>query len=146
LGRPIGDRAIQSERVVGGVVHTRKVDAADVVEMAGRLPEVVLKEHSAWTSITFKGKGFGWVNHAEDTVMLKSSHDERAAMLATNPEVFSAGWASATTAWVSIRLDLADPAEVFEILAEGWRMTATKRAIAEYDAHVDAIAGSLRGR
>jgi len=120
------------------VVQTQIVDAADVVALASRLPEVVLKEHSSWTSITFKGKGFGWINHVEDTAMIKASHDERAAMLATDPEVFSAGWASATTAWVSIRLDLADPDEVFEILAEGWRMTATKKAIAHYDAQVDA--------
>ncbi len=133
---PLPGRGRERTPVVGGLVHTRRVDAADLVAMADRLPEVVLKEHVNWTSITFKGKGFGWVNHAEDTAMLKATHDERAAMLATDPEIFSAGWASATTAWVSIRLDLADPGEVFEILAEGWRMTATKKAIAEYDARL----------
>ena len=34
---------------------------------------------------------------------------------------------------MSVRLELADPEEVFELLEEAWRMTATKRAIKAYD-------------
>ena len=41
----------------------------DVVTLAQGLPGVVLKEHDHWTSITYRGKGFGWVNHEEDTAM-----------------------------------------------------------------------------
>lgn len=98
------------------------------------LPDVVLREYSHWTSITFRGKGFAWVDHADDTAMIKSTHVERAACVATSPEVYAEGWASATTAWIAVQLAKADPEEIFELLAEGWRMTATKKAIAEFDA------------
>jgi hypothetical protein len=34
---------------------------------------------------------------------------------------------------VRVRLEFADPQEVFELLEEAWRMTATKRAIKAFD-------------
>jgi hypothetical protein len=107
--------------------------AAQVVELAERLPDVVLKDFSDWTSITFRGKGFAWVNHAEDTAMIKSTHAERAAIIGSAPETFSEGWASRSTAWVSVSLASADADEIFEILADAWRMTATKKAVAAFD-------------
>jgi hypothetical protein len=109
------------------------MDSAEVVTLAVGLPDVVLKEHSAWTSMTVRGKGFAWVNHGENTAMIKGTHEERAACVATTPEVYSEGWASATTAWVSVRLEHADPDEVFELPADGWRMNATKQAVAAFD-------------
>jgi len=83
--------------------------------------------------MTVRGKGFAWVNHGENAAMIKGTHEERAACIATAPEVYSEGWASASTAWVSVRLEHADPEEVFELLAEGWRMNATKQAVAAFD-------------
>jgi hypothetical protein len=109
---------------------------AGLVELARSLPDVVLREYDDWTSVTFRGKGFAWVNHAEERAMVKSTHDERAAIVATAPEVYAEGWASSTTAWVSITLARADPDEVAEILLDGWRMTATKRAVAAYEARL----------
>jgi hypothetical protein len=111
----------------------RPLSAADLVEVARDLPEVVLKERDTWTSITFKGKGFAWVDHPDDRAMIKAHHDERDALLATAPDVYEAGWSTTSTAWVIVHLALADPEEVVELLEEGWRMTATKKAIAELD-------------
>jgi hypothetical protein len=101
--------------------------------MSTGLPEVVLKESVNWTNITFKGRGFAWVNHLANRAMIKAHHDEREALLATAPEVYEAGWATNSSAWVKVRLELADPAEVCELLEEAWRMTATKRAIKAFD-------------
>ena len=109
------------------------VDAVAFVALSSGLPDIVLKEYRHWTSITFRGRGFAWVEHQQDTAMVKSTHAEREAIIGNNPEIFSAGWASRSTAWVSIELARADPDELFEILADGWRMTATKKAIAAYD-------------
>jgi hypothetical protein len=47
--------------------------------------------------------------------------------------VYEAGWATKSSTWVRVQLELADPEEVFELLEEAWRMTATKRAINAYD-------------
>ena len=68
--------------------------AAEVVELAERLPELVLKDYSDWTSITFRGRGFAWVNHVANTAMIKSTHAEREALLGSDPATYSAGWAS----------------------------------------------------
>jgi hypothetical protein len=109
------------------------ISSSQLVEAATVLPEVVLKEGPTWTSITFKGRGFAWVHHPENRAMIKAHHDERAALLATSPAVYEAGWASNSSAWVRVRLDLADADEVAELLEEAWRMTATKRAIKAFD-------------
>jgi hypothetical protein len=101
--------------------------------MATTLPEVVLKESDSWTNITFKGKGFAWVQHPANRAMIKARHDERDALLATDPAAYEPGWTTNSTAWVRVRLDAADADEVFELLEEAWRMTATKRVVAAYD-------------
>ena len=111
----------------------RALSATELVERSTELPEVVLKEGDSWTNITFKGKGFAWVNHPENRAMIKAHHDERHALLATAPEAFEAGWSTNSSAWVRVRLEAADPDEVLELLEEAWRMTATKRAIKAYD-------------
>jgi hypothetical protein len=41
------------------------LSSSQLVEMSTALPDVVLKEGMDWTNITFKGKGFAWVNHPE---------------------------------------------------------------------------------
>ena len=109
------------------------LDSSRLVERSTELPEVVLKESTRWTNITFKGKGFAWVNHPENRAMLKAHHDERDALVATAPEVYEPGWTTRSSAWVTVRLDLADPDEVLELLEEAWRMTATKRVVNAFD-------------
>jgi hypothetical protein len=111
----------------------RVLSSSKLLEMSTALPEVVLKEGDHWTNITFKRKGFAWINHPENRAMIKVHHDEREALLATAPAVYEAGWSTNSSTWVRVRLELADPAEVFELLEEAWRMTATKRAIKAYD-------------
>jgi hypothetical protein len=107
--------------------------STQLVQMSTGLPEVVLKESDTWTNITFKGKGFAWVDHTENRAMIKAHRDERDALLATAPEVYEAGWATNSSAWVKVRLELADPEEVYELLEEGWRMTATKKVVRAFD-------------
>ena len=109
------------------------LSSSRLVELSTDLPEVVLKEGVNWTNITFNGKGFAWVNHPENRAMIKAHHDERDALLATAPSVYESGWTTNSSAWVRVRLALADPEEVIELLEEAWRMTATKRAIKAFD-------------
>jgi hypothetical protein len=110
-----------------------QLSSDQLVEKSTELPEVVLKEGDRWTNITFKGKGFAWVNHPENRAMIKARHAEREALLATAPEVYEAGWATNSSAWVTVHLDLAEADEVLELLEEGWRMTATKKVVTAYD-------------
>ena len=112
------------------------VDAVAFVALSSGLPDIVLKEYRHWTSITFRGRGFAWVDHQDHTAMVKSTYAEREAIIGSDPETFSASCASRSTAWISIELAWADPDELFEILADAWRMTATKKAVAAYDAEL----------
>ena len=104
-----------------------------LVERAAELPGVVLKEGPDWTNVTVRGKGFAWVDYARDQAMIKVHAEERDALLATSPTVYQVGWTTSSTSWVRVRLDQADPEEVFELLEEAWRMTATKRAVTAHD-------------
>jgi hypothetical protein len=118
---------------ITAVSTSSALSSSQLVEMSAALPDVVLKECMDWTNITFKGKGFAWVNHPENRAMIKAHYEEREALLAAAPAVYEAGWATNSSAWVRVRLEFADPEEVFELLEEAWRMTATKRAIKAYD-------------
>jgi hypothetical protein len=118
---------------ITAVSTERELSSVRLVEMSTELPEVVLKESVNWTNITFKGRGFAWVNHPENRAMIKAHHDEREALLATAPGVYETGWTTNSSAWVRVRLEQADPEEVSELLEEAWRMTATKRAIKAFD-------------
>lgn len=111
----------------------RTLSPSQLVDIAATLPEVVLRERAHWTGITFKGRGFAWVNHRDDRATIKARHDERAALLAVAPATYAAAWDTRSSAWVRVRLELADPDEVRELLEEAWRMTATERAIKAYD-------------
>src|SRR5215213_1935453 len=110
-----------------------RITAVSTSSALSSSPDVVLKEGMDWTNITFKGKGFAWVNHPENRAMIKAHYEEREALLATARGVYEAGWATKSSAWVRVQLELADPEEVFELLEEAWRMTATTRAIKAYD-------------
>jgi hypothetical protein len=48
------------------------LSSSQLVEVSTELPEVVLRESVNWTNITFKGKGFAWVNHSENQAMIKA--------------------------------------------------------------------------
>lgn len=125
----------RSDGTIGGMPDP--LTTARLVELATDLPGVVLKESDRWTNLTFQGKGFAWVDHREGRAMIKADPEEREALLATAPEVYEAGWASGSTAWVVVHVARADSEEVRELLEEAWRMTATKRAIAAFDASRD---------
>ena len=115
------------------MVTQSPLSSAELVERAQELPEVLLKESANWTDITFKGKGFAWVDHQDNRAMIKGHHDERDALVATAPEVYTAGWTTNSTAWVRVELELADRDEVYELVEEAWRMTATKKVVRAFD-------------
>jgi len=116
------------------------VDTTQLVELALRFPEVTCNDGSSWTSLRFRASGFGWVKHDDNLLMLKSTHAERSALVGHDPSTFSEGWVSTTTAWVTIVLDRISPDEALELLADAWRLTATKKAITAFEAaHPDGL-------
>ncbi|WUH98807.1 MmcQ/YjbR family DNA-binding protein [Spirillospora sp. NBC_00431] len=91
------------------------------------LPEVAQRDgHPELTGFRVRGKGFCYLNEADETVMLKATREEQEALIAEAPEVFSASWAGGRFAWVEIKLATADPVELAELVTEGWRLSAPK--------------------
>lgn len=92
------------------------------------LPEVTQSDgHPELTGFRVRGKGFCYLNEAAETVMLKATREEQAALVAEAPEIFSPSWAGGRFAWVEIKLAVVDPVEMAELVTEGWRLSAPKR-------------------
>ncbi|SFQ41467.1 hypothetical protein SAMN04489713_13122 [Actinomadura madurae] len=93
------------------------------------LPEVTRNDgHPELTGFRVRDKGFCYLRDADEVVMLKATREEQAALIAEDPETFSASWATGGRfAWVEFRLANADPAEVSELVTEAWRLSAPKR-------------------
>ena len=65
--------------------------------------------------------------------MVKCLRDEAAALVGSEPEVFSPGHSSGRFGWVRVQLDDVDPEAMRELVVEAWRASATKRLLAELD-------------
>lgn len=100
-----------------------------------RLPEVTQYDaHMEMVGFRVRGKGFCYLQEADETVRVKTTLDERTALIAEDPETFSPFWEGGRFAWVEVRLATVDPAELAELVTEGWRMTAPKRLAKELEA------------
>ncbi|MFI0366527.1 MmcQ/YjbR family DNA-binding protein [Actinomadura sp. 1N219] len=92
------------------------------------LPEVAQNDgHPELTGFRVRGKGFCYLNEADETIMLKATREEQEALVAEAPEVYSPSWAGGRFAWVEIKLAMVDPVELAELVTEGWRLSAPKR-------------------
>ncbi|NKZ03480.1 MmcQ/YjbR family DNA-binding protein [Actinomadura latina] len=102
------------------------------LETAHGLPEVTENEsYGGMTGFKVRGKGFAYLNEAAETVMLKATRDEQAALVAEAPDVFSPSWASGRFAWVNVNLSRVDREELAELVTEAWRLSAPKRLAAD---------------
>lgn len=92
------------------------------------LPEVTQNDgHPKLTGFRVRDKGFCYLDEAEETLMLKATREEQAALVAEAPEVFAPSWAGGRFAWVEINLTKVDPEELAELVTEAWRLSAPKR-------------------
>ncbi|GAA3192469.1 MmcQ/YjbR family DNA-binding protein [Actinocorallia longicatena] len=95
------------------------------------LPEVARAEgHPTLSGFRVRGKGFCYLDEAEETIMLKALREEQEALVSEDPEVFSPSWSAGRFAWVNIDLTRVDPEELAELVTEGWRLSAPKRLAA----------------
>jgi hypothetical protein len=110
------------------------------------LPEVTQRDtHPTLTGFRVRDKGFCYLDEAEETIMLKATREEQAALVAEDPEVFSPSWAGGRFAWVEIRLARVDPEELAELVTEAWRLSAPKRLAKSLLGEVPVIRGADPG-
>ncbi|MBD0688675.1 MmcQ/YjbR family DNA-binding protein [Streptomyces sp. CBMA123] len=102
--------------------------------MALALPEAAQEPTWGIETLRVRGKVFAMGSPEGDSITLKASREDQAELIAAEPEVFSFARYVGRHGWVSVRLDLVDPAELDDLVTEAWRRTAPKRLVAGFDA------------
>jgi hypothetical protein len=98
------------------------------------LPDAV--EVETWGEATFRvrNKIFAMMGSDGKRGSIKASKEEQAALIASDSATFYVPQYVGVHGWVGVVLRSADQGEVRELLTEAWRMTATSRAVAAFDA------------
>jgi hypothetical protein len=120
-----------------------RVDARErLVAQVSALPETGVEDSHGHTGLLCRGKRFGWlvVDHHGDgrlALWVKAPRDEQEALVSGDPVRYFVPPYVGPSGWVGALLDpdsRPDWAEVAALVEQAWRMSATKRAIAAYDA------------
>lgn len=94
------------------------------------LPEA--EQHQTWGHPTFRVRGKIFASLPDtDAAIVKATPAEQAALLAQDPDTFTAAPWHGRHGWVQIRLSKADNAQVRELVTQAWRSTAPKRLLTE---------------
>jgi len=93
-------------------------------------------EVETWGEATFRvqNKMFATLGSDGKSASIKATRDEQQALIAENPTAYFVPSYVGVHGWIGVVVSKADRAEVEELLTEAWRMTATKRAVAAFDA------------
>ncbi|WP_035849460.1 MmcQ/YjbR family DNA-binding protein [Kitasatospora azatica] len=93
-------------------------------------------ERPTWGELTLRvgEKMFAVGAEGSDSVSIKASPADQAELLAAAPQVYSKAPYVGRFGWVRVRLDLADPEELRDLVTEAWRRTAPKKLVREFDA------------
>lgn len=110
--------------VPGGLIVDMGVAIADFLRLAEALPGVESRDADHWTSFTVHGRTFGYLWPRTETVGLKQTLAEQAALVAERPDVFEVQFTTAGFGWVVVQLQGIDLDELAELVFEAWRLTA----------------------
>jgi len=105
----------------------------DFRTLALALPEA--EERETWGHPTFRVRDKMFASMAEDgsSASIKATKEAQAALVGSEPEVFSVPAYVGVHGWVGVALALVDPEELRELVAEAWLMTAPNRLTRDFD-------------
>jgi hypothetical protein len=107
----------------------------EVAAVALGLPGV--DEVVTWeTERTFRVRNKIFVMGAPESsaVSVRTSLEEQRELVASDPGTFAVSPYTGRFGWTRVVLSTVDPGELAELIVEAWRRTATKKAVAAYDA------------
>ncbi|MDU0287980.1 MmcQ/YjbR family DNA-binding protein [Saccharothrix longispora] len=107
------------------------VRADEFFRVVDALVEVVRSTGDQYTTLTVRGKRFGYYWPRTDTVGLKQTLSEQRALVAERPDVFEEQFTAGGFGWVVVRLDGVDLVELSELVFEAWRLSAPEDLLAE---------------
>jgi hypothetical protein len=99
----------------------------DFRALALALPEA--EERETWGHPTFRVRDKMFAAMAADgrSASVKATREAQAALVGSEPEVFSVPAYVGVHGWVGVDLGRVDPEELRELVTEAWLMTAPKR-------------------
>jgi hypothetical protein len=102
-------------------------------KMALALPDAT--EQETWGQPTFRVRKriFVMFSDEEREAWVKSTHDEQRALVQMDPETFFVPPYVGSSGWIGVRFRSVDREEMRELVTEAWRLTAPKRAVANFD-------------
>jgi hypothetical protein len=105
----------------------------DFRAIALALPEA--EERETWGHPTFRVRDEMFAAMATDgrSASIKATKEAQAALVGSEPEVFSIPAYVGHHGWVGVTLANVDPDELRELITEAWLMTAPKRIARELD-------------
>jgi hypothetical protein len=110
----------------------------DVLAIGRGLPEV---EEGTWfrtPCLRVRKKSFCRMKEDGETLVVKVVDEEdKQALIASDPDVFSTTPHYDGYAYVLVTLARVDPRQLRELLEDAWRLSAPKRLLAAYDAAAD---------
>ena len=110
-------------------------DWSDVVALGRRLPEV---EEGIWfrtPCLRVRKKSFCRMREDGETLVVRVVDlEDKEALLRSDPDVYWTTPHYDGYPYVLVRLAVADPAQLGELIEDAWRLMAPKRVVAAYDA------------
>ena len=111
----------------------------DVVAIGSRFPGVEVATSYGTPALRVKGKGMCRLRTDPDALVVRVVDlMDRDALIQGRPEAFFSTPHYDGYPYVLVRLDVVEPDELAELLEDAWRIRATKRMVAEYDASIAA--------
>ncbi|MEV0733655.1 MmcQ/YjbR family DNA-binding protein [Polymorphospora sp. NPDC050346] len=106
------------------------VSADEVLRLAGGLAGV--EQHQSRDDVAFRvrGKGFAYLSDDGETLVVKATRDEQAALVLDNPVAYERSHCSGRFGWVLVRLAHVPPDELAELVTEAWLLTAPRKLTA----------------
>jgi hypothetical protein len=103
-----------------------------VCDFAKTLPGLEIGE-GYQPGFAVRRRNIGWLREDEETMVVKVSYEERAALTQEHPETFYVTPHYQNFPGVIVRLDSVPPEILWELIGNAWRRYASKRQIREYE-------------
>lgn len=111
---------------------------ADFEDIVGQLDGVSDTEQRNWVTYTVAGRTFGYLWPGTETVGLKQTLAEQAALVAVRPDAFEVQFTAWGFGWVVVHIDKVERDELAELVFEAWRLTAPAALVLERDDRLPA--------
>ncbi|WP_028933299.1 MmcQ/YjbR family DNA-binding protein [Pseudonocardia spinosispora] len=108
------------------------VEVARLLRLVNGLPDVENAVHTNYTTLSVRGRKFGYLWPRTSTVGLKQTMSEQIALVTERPDVFEVQFTAGGFGWVVVYLERIELDELSELVLEAWRLSAPEELLADH--------------